>query len=417
MTQLTNCTVANRKAVDRIHTADPVLIGVERLIDAVPEMSVNEVLTSGPPLRWREYKQGQSNAIIGGAIYEGLADSPTDAAEKLEAGKITVKSCHEYGCVGSIAGVHTASMPVFVVEDQASGRTGRCHFYEGHSQDRLNYGSYNNTVDDQLRFIDEVVADILGQAIDIIGGIKLRPIIQQALCMGDDMHSRNDAATALLTSELFPAILKLAQDNETSQEKVNQTLDYLRENQYVFLRPAMAASKATADAAHEIDGSTIVTAMSFNCKEFAIRVSGLGDQWFRAPIPMIDGKYFDGFSEDDMEYMGGDSVINATVGLGGLAQAAAFPLIEYQGGSPQQMIKRNKDMYKITVSQHPRYKIPYFNFRGIPTGIDVKKVVEEDITPFMNMGIPGKKGGQIGAGCLEAPIECFEEAYDQLKVD
>jgi hypothetical protein len=232
--------------------------------------------------------------------------------------------------------------------------------------------------------------------------------------MSDDMHSRNDAATALLTQELFPAILELSRAGDIPQEHIDRTLDYLRENQYVFLRPAMAASKATADAAHGVEASSVVTAMTFNCREFAIRVGGLGDQWFRAPMPMIDGKYFEGFSEEDMEYMGGDSVVNATVGLGGLAQAAAFPLIEYQGGSPQQLVERNEQMYRITVDQHPHYEIPYFQFRGVPTGIDVRKVVEEGITPVMNMGIPGAQGGQIGAGCLEAPMACFEAAYEQL---
>lgn len=414
MTDTPNREAANEQTVERLHAADPVLVGIERAGDELPGMTPETVLTSGPPLDWSEYEQGQANAIIGGALFEGLADSREEAIEKLETDEITVASCHDYGCVGSIAGVHTASMPVFVVKDQASGRLGRCHFYEGHSRHRLNYGSYNDTVVEQLTFIDEVVAPVFDRAIDLAGGVKLRPIIQRALCMNDDMHSRNDASTALLAQELFPALLELARTGNLPDTKIDRTLDYLRENQYVFLRPAMAASKAMADAAHEVDGSTVVTAMSFNCSEFAIRVGGLGDQWFRAPMPMIDGKYFEGFSESDVEYMGGDSVVNATVGLGGLAQAAAFPLIEYQGGSPQQMVERNEQMYQITLDQHPHYEIPYFQFRGVPTGIDVRKVVDEGITPVMNMGIPGSQGGQIGAGCLEAPMACFEAAYAQL---
>jgi hypothetical protein len=71
-------------------------------------------------------------------------------------------------------------------------------------------------------------------------------------------------------------------------------------------------------------------------------------------------------------------------------------------------------MYKITTDEHPRYEIPYLQFRGVPTGIDVTKVVNEGITPVMNMGIPGKQGGQIGAGCLRAPMACFKKAYEQL---
>jgi len=176
----------------------------------------------------------------------------------------------------------------------------------------------------------------------------------------------------------------------------------------------MAASKATAESAHGVDRTSVVSAMTFNCKQFAIRVSGLGDQWFRAPMPTIDAKYFDGFSERDLEYMGGDSVINATMGLGGLAQAAAFSLIEYQGGSPEQIIERNEAMYRITLDEHPYYEIPYFGFRGVPTGIDIRRVVDEGITPVMNMGIPSTQAGQIGAGCLKAPMACFEAAVEAL---
>lgn len=405
---------ANERAVEAFREADPVVVGVEEAGDALPGMAPNTVLTAGPPLDWDEYEQGQGNAIVGGAIYEGLAESRVDAVEKIRAGDVEVASCHEYDCVGSMAGVTTASMPVFVVEDRASGAVGRCHFYEGHSRHRLNYGTYNEAVYEQLDFVRDVVADVIGSAVDAHGGVELRPIIREALCMGDELHSRNNAATALFARELFPTIVRLARDGDLPRTKVDDTLAHLRECDYFFLRPAMAASKATADAAHGVEGSSIVTAMSFNCREFGIRVSGLGDRWFRAPMPAIDGKYFEGFSEEDVEYMGGDSVVNATVGLGGLAQAAAFPLVEYQGGSPQRLIERNEAMYGITIDRHPEYEIPYFEFRGVPLGIDVKRVIETGTTPVMNMGIPGTQGGQIGAGFLEAPMECFEKAHEAL---
>jgi len=405
---------ANERAVERIQTADPLLVGVERAIDELPEMTPETVLTSGPPLAFNEYDSGQASAIVGGALYEGLASSREEAVEKLQAGDIEVRTCHEFGCVGSIAGITTASMPVFVVEDLATGEVGRCHFYEGESRHRLNYGSYNDAVHDQLTFIDEVIAPVLGSALEHLDGVELRPIIREALTMGDDMHSRNHAATPLLAQELTPAILELERSGALSPEKVDETLEHLRNCHYFFLRPAMAASKATAESAHSIDGSSVVSAMTFNCKEFAIRVSGLGDRWFRAPMPTIEGKYFEGFSEADLEYMGGDSVINATIGLGGLAQAAAFSLIEYQGGSSERMVERNEAMHRITLDEHPHYEIPYFGFRGVPTGIDVRRAVETGITPVMNMGIPGSQGGQIGAGCLEAPIACFEAALEAL---
>jgi hypothetical protein len=177
----------------------------------------------------------------------------------------------------------------------------------------------------------------------------------------------------------------------------------------------MASSKATADAAHGIEGSTIVTAMNYSCKEFGIRVSGLGDTWFKAPIPMVEAKYFEGFSEDDVSYMGGESIINETMGLGGFAQAAAFPLQDYVCATPEQMVERNLEMYEITIGEHPWFKIPFLRFRGTPVGIDINKVVSTGITPVLDVGVANKLGGQIGAGVLRAPIDCFKQAYAAYK--
>jgi len=154
----------------------------------------------------------------------------------------------------------------------------------------------------------------------------------------------------------------------------------------------------------------VVTAMTFSCREFAIRVSGLGEAWFRAPLPRVAVKVFSGYTEADVELMGGESIINETVGLGGFAQAGAFALQEYQGGSAEEMIAMNRAMYDVTVAEHPEFKIPYFGFRGTPVGIDVNKVVATGITPVMDVGVPGRAGGQIGAGILRAPLACFEAA-------
>jgi hypothetical protein len=229
----------------------------------------------------------------------------------------------------------------------------------------------------------------------------------RALHMGDELHSRNTAATMLFARELFPALLDVAADDPKG---VEQTIDTLAHGDYFFLRLSMAASKATADAARDVDGSSIVTAMTFSCREFAIRVSGLGDQWFRCDLPAIEAKLFEGFTDEDIEFMGGESIINETVGLGGFAQAAAFPLQDYQGGSPEGMIENSRRMYEITVAEHPAYRIPALSFRGVPTGIDVLRVVQTGIAPVMDVGVAGRNGGQIGAGLMTAPLACFEAA-------
>jgi hypothetical protein len=398
---------ANAEALERLWVSEPVLIDVRPAIEVVPGLTPETVLTSGAPLEWDEYFGGQRSGIVGGALYEQLAGDAEEADALIRSGRIRVATCHEHGCVGSLAGIYTASMPVFVVENKSGGNRAFCNLFEGPSPARLNYGVWNDSVRESLDFVREVVGPALGDAVRRAGGVPLRPIVRRALHMGDELHSRNTAATLLFTRELFPALLELADDN---RDGVARTLEYLASSDYFFLRLSMASSKATADAMHGVEGSSLVSAMTFNCKSFAVRVSGLGDAWFQAPIPAMQPKLFEGFTIDDVEYMGGESVINETVGLGGFAQAAAFPLQEYQGGSAERMVETNLEMYEITAGEHPEFKIPFLGFRGVPTGIDVYRVVETGITPAMDIGVAGRGGGQIGAGVLRAPLMCFEDA-------
>jgi hypothetical protein len=397
---------ANARAVERMCAAEPVLVDVRPAIEALPGFTPATILTSGPPLPWEAYTGGQRNGILGGALYEGLASDPADAAAKLADGRIRLAACHDLGCVGSLAGIYTASMPVFVVENRAAGNRGFCNLFEGPSPARLNYGVWNADVRRSLELIRDVVGPGLGAAVRAAGGVPLRPIMRRALHMGDELHSRNTAATLLFGRELTPALLDLAGHRPGL---VRQLLDYLASD-YVFLRLSMAASKATADAAHGVEGASVVTAMAFSCREFGIRVSGLGDQWFRAPLPAVEAKLFPGHTPADIEFMGGESVINETVGLGGFAQAAAFALQDYQGGTSEGMIEMNRAMYAITLAEHPEFRIPALGFRGVPIGIEIHRVVGTGILPVMDIGVAGRKGGQIGAGLLRAPLGCFTAA-------
>jgi hypothetical protein len=302
-------------------------------------------------------------------------------------------------------------MPVLVVENRAGRNRGFCNLFEGPSPARLNYGVYNNEVRQSLLHLRDVVGPALGEVVRGAGGVPLRPIMRRALHMGDELHSRNAAATLLFGRELFPAVLALAAHGS---DAARQLVSYLGSD-YVFLRVGMAAAKVTADAGHGVQDSSVVTAMAFSCREFGIRVSGLGDTWFRAPLPKVEGKFFPGFTAADVEFMGGESVINETVGLGGLAQAAAFALQEYQGGSPEEMVALNLAMYRITLAEHPEFKIPFLGFRGVPVGIEVQRVLDTGIAPVMDIGLAGSKGGQIGAGLLRAPLECFRAAAEALE--
>ena len=398
---------ANAETLARLNASDPVLVDVRPAGEVVPGMTPDMVLTSGRPMGWADYTGGQRQALIYGAVFEGLAKDEADAAAKFAAGKIKIGACHEHGCVGSVAGIYTASMPVFVVENRAQGNRGFCNFYEGASRKRLNYGSYDETVRQALRFIEAVLAPVIGEAVKSAGGIPLKPIMTRAVHMGDELHSRNTAGSVLFTRELVPQFLKLAAKDA---ERIRQTLEFLQLNEYFFLRLGMAAAKSMADAAHGIEGSSVMTAMTISCRDFAIRVGGLGGEWFAGPHAVVEAQLFEGFTKDDIEWIGGESHITETVGLGGFAQAAAFALQKYQGGSADAMVATNRKMYDITVGESSAFQIPYFGYRGTPTGVDIFRVLDSGTTPVIDGGLAGKGGGQIGAGILRAPIECFQKA-------
>ena len=397
---------ANAEAFERLTTADPWVVDVKPARDVIPGYGDHLVLTSGAPMPWADYVGGQREAIIGGALFEQLAGTREEAIAKLDDGAIEVGACHDYGAVGSLAGIYTASMPVFVVENRTLGNVGFCNFYEGKEPRRLNYGCYDEGVHERLLYVNTVLAPVVGEAIRRQGGVALKPLIARALRMGDEVHSRNAAASVLFNREILPAILNMVTDGVPH---VRETMLHLAENDYFFLRLSMAASKASADAM-VVPGSTLVSAMAFSCRGFAIKLAGLGDRWFEGPPPIHQGKLFEGHTEDEITWMGGESPITETVGLGGFAQACALTLQEYQGGSPEIMIERNKEMYAITHGENPTYRIPLFSFRGTPTGVDARKVVATGTLPVMDVGLAGRDGGQIGAGVIRAPRECFEAA-------
>ncbi|BDY28869.1 YlbE family protein [Mycolicibacterium mageritense] len=400
---------ANATAFARLDAADPWVIDVAPAREVLPGFRDNLVLTSGAPMPWSAYTGGQREALIGGALFEGLAGTRDDAIAGFASGEIEVGGCHDYGAVGSLAGIYTASMPVFVVENRTHGNLGFCNFYEGKEPRRLNYGCYDDGVRERLLHVNTVLAPVVGEAIRRHGGIALKPLIARALRMGDEVHSRNAAASILFNREILPAILDMV---EARVPGVRETLLHLADNDYFFLRLSMAAAKACADAMVE-PGSTLVSAMAFSCRGFAIKLAGLGDTWFQGPPPIHQGKLFAGHTEDEITWMGGESPITETIGLGGFAQACALSLQEYQGGSPEIMIERNREMYAITHGENSTYRIPLFGFRGTPTGIDARKVLDTGILPVMDVGLAGRDGGQIGAGVIRAPQECFTDAMTE----
>jgi hypothetical protein len=398
---------ANAEATQRMMDARPIATTMAKAIDVVPGIHENMLLHAGPPVTWERMSGPTRGAMIGALIFEGKAKNADEAEKLLKSGKIEFSPCHEHMCAGPMAGVISPSMMVFVVENQTHDIKCYSNLNEGRGK-VLRMGAYSEDVIEKLRWMESVLGPTIKAALEAMEGIDVRAMLTKALHMGDDGHNRLDAASVLWTAQLAPFIAKTAKDSQTAYE----TIKFLGENALSILNPVMAGCKSMTAAAHDIEGSTIVTIMARNGTDYGIKVSGLGDQWFTAQSPVVKALYFPGFDESDACRDIGDSVIMETAGIGGFAMAAAPALVTFIGGEPKDAINTTLDMYEITYAEHKLFTIPYLDFRGTPTGIDIRKVVEKQIAPRVNTGVAHKDPGvgQVGAGVVSAPMSVFEEA-------
>jgi hypothetical protein len=398
---------ANRVAAGRILSSKPMLVGVGVARDVVPGMRPDLVLHAGPPVTWARMCGPMKGAVIGGLIYEGLAATRAEAEALAAAGGVTFEPCHHHDAVGPMAGVMTSRMPVWILENATHGNRAYCTLNEGLGK-VLRYGAFSDEVLERLRWMESELAPMLRRALESHGPIDMRSLIAQVLQMGDEGHNRNRAGTSLVIRELAPFLVRL----DEPREAIARVLSFMHANDHFFLNLTMPASKCAVDAARGIEGSTVITTMARNGTDFGIRVSGLGERWFTGPAGIVDGLYLPGFGPADAAPDIGDSVITETAGIGGFAMAAAPAIVKFVGGKPADAIDFTLRMYEITVAEHDTYRIPALDFRGTPTGIDVRKVVETGILPVINTGIAHREPGigMVGAGLVKPPVNCFKDA-------
>lgn len=399
---------ANAQAVERMMESRPVLIDVGLAKDVIPDMDNNLLLHAGPPISWDRASGPLRGAITGALIFEGKVKDEAEAQALVESGQIRLEPCHHHRAVGPMAGVTSPSMVVYVVEDKTHGGQFFSNLNEGYGK-VLRYGAYSEEVIKRLRWMNEVMGPVLAEAIKASAeGVDIKALLAEALHMGDEGHNRNKAGSILYLKALAPHIVQVSPDVTTAAE----VLQAIGDNALSVLNPVMAACKAMADAAHGIEGCTIVTTMARNGTDFGLRVSGLDEQWFTAPAQIPQGLYFPNFQATDANADIGDSTITETSGIGGFAMAAAPAIVSFVSGTPKDALTATLEMYEINHSEHKYFTIPALDFRGTPTGIDIRKVVETGITPRVNTGIAHKKAGlgQIGAGLVRPPMAIFEQA-------
>ncbi len=401
---------ANQEALRRIFDAEPVLIDVRPAGELIEGLDERVLLHAGPPIDWGRMCGPLRGAVAGASVLEGWASSLEEAESLAASGSFAFHPNHHFGAVGPMTGITSRSQPVMIVENKKFGNRAYCTLNEGLGK-VMRFGGNDEEVIARLRWLGDVLGPALSKALRSCGGISLKGIIARGLSMGDEMHQRNVACSSLFLRELAPALARTVGDAET----LASILEFIGGNDQFFLNIGMATGKAVMDPVCGIDGATIVTAMCRNGTDFGIRVSGTGDAWFTAPVEMPKGLYFPGYSEKDANPDMGDSTILETIGLGGFAMAAAPAVAGFVGaGSAMEALNFTRPMYEITAGENPEWTLPSLDFRGVPTGIDIRKVIETGIAPVINTGIAHKKPGvgQVGAGVVRAPLACFEQAIE-----
>jgi hypothetical protein len=353
---------ANETAVERMMEARPMLTGIATARDVIPDMKDNLLLHAGPPIEWERMSGPLRGSVIGALLLEGLAKDEKAAVGMVEAGEVEFAPCHHHNTVGPMAGVTSASMKVYILENVTHGNNAYSNLNEGYGK-VLRYGAYAPEVIDKLRWMNDVMGPILADALAESEGLDIRALLAEALHMGDEGHNRNKAGSLLFLKLLAPLVAKVAKDSAVEEEIL----------------------------------------------QF---IGDMGDDWFTAPAQIPDGLYFPGFTSDDANADIGDSTITETAGIGAFAMAAAPAIVTFVSGTPQDALNATLEMYEITAGEHSQFTIPPLDFRGTPTGIDVRKVVELSIPPRVNTGIAHKEPGvgQVGAGLVRPPMEIFEQA-------
>jgi hypothetical protein len=404
---------ANRVAVERILAAGSQLVDVRPAREVIG-LQDRTLLHSGPPLTWETASGPMRGALIGACLFEGWADDVEDAERILAAGEITLDPCHHHRTVGPMAGVTSPSMWMWCLKDPVHGGQAFCNLNEGLGK-VLRMGAFNEEVLTRLAWMRDVLGPILSKAVRSRSDdpLDVKSILAQMLQMGDEGHNRNRAGSLMTLRELSPAIVAV---EGASSSDIAAVLKFIGGNEHFFLNLGMPTAKLAMDAARDVPGSSLVTVMARNGTEFGIQTAGTGDRWFTGPANTPVGLYLGDYGPEDANPDIGDSAIMETYGVGGFSMAAAPAIVRFVGGTVPDALATTERMYQLTLAENPAMAIPIMGFRGSPTGIDVLKVARTGWLPQINTGMAGRIAGtgQVGAGLVQPPQECFEKALAAL---
>jgi hypothetical protein len=400
---------ANAEVVARLDTGVPLLTGVTTTGEVTSGLPPRALLHCGPELRYGDAPDPLRRSMQAAAVAEGWAASPAAADTMLRRGEIALSPANAHAVVVPMATSLGPSAPLYVVEMRAGGTPAFAPLSQGTGEVAW-FGCATGPAIERLVFLRDVAAPVIQRVLDRSGPLEVLALAAQAVAMGDDVHVRTQAATNLLIREWLPHL------TEAGGSRAAAFARFLAGNHLFFLTIAMAAARALAGWAGQVPGSSIVTGMSRNGTEFAIRLAGSA-RWFTAAAPEVGrALYHPGRGPDDGARDIGDSAVLELCGLGAAAAAGSPAVAQLLGGAMSGAAALTGRLAAVCAGRSARFKIPLLGNAGTPLGVDVRKVVELGTTPAITTGILHRSAGtgQVGAGVAEAPLACFTEALADL---
>jgi hypothetical protein len=400
---------ANAEVVRRLDQGVALLVDVVAAERVVPGMSGRMLLHCGPAIEWDEVCDPLRRSMRAAAVAEGWAEDVDGADRLLADGRIRLEPAYRHDTVVPMASAIGPSAPVFVVENRDGETRAFAPINQGPGETAW-FGSDAPAAIERLTFLREIAGPMLGRVVEAAGPVDLFAVAAQAVQIGDDVHMRSQGATSLLIRNLLPHLAALPDEGRVELAR------FLSGNHLFFLNLAMAAAKSVALWAEQVEGSSIITMMCRNGTTYGIRLAGTDTVHVSEAPPVADAMYYGGYGPDDGARDIGDSAILELCGLGGAAAAGSPAVAGFLGGGLSDAVAVSEEMASICSGESTRLKIPIWNYRGTPLGVDARRVVELSVTPKVTTGILHVSSGvgQVGAGVATAPIDCFRSALRLL---
>ena len=407
---------ANEAIAQKIIAAQPTLVDVVRAKTVIPELDGKLILHAGPPIAFEDMPDPVQGAAIGAALFEGWAEDEAVGPTGVFGGG-RVRSEHHFRAVGAMGGILSGNLPVFVVENRTDGNRAYTTMHEGEGK-VLRFGVYDESVGEHLIWMRDVLGAALSKALKLLPGRRAGRESHPGAGGRDGRrvprphHGRVEPAVPRARARSW---CRSGCRRRTS----SRCWTSLPGTSTSSSRSRWPAGRRRWTPRRRSEDGSIVTCLTRNGREFAIRVSGLGDRWFTGPEDKLDTLYFPGFTEDDACPDCGDSAILEAYGLGGLVAVAAPSVQQMVGtgeGGFEEALATSEEQAEIVVANNPNMPIPNWNFRGVPVGIDIRKVVATGIAPLITTAVMHKKAGigMVGVGKVRASMPCFTAALEAL---